>query len=37
MFATDANDYALLDVRTIELMSGDAHPDEDGAAVPNHG
>lgn len=37
MFATDANDYALLDVRTIELVSGDAHPDEDGAAVPNHG
>ncbi|HEY2023141.1 type VI secretion system accessory protein TagJ [Paraburkholderia sp.] len=37
MFASDANDYALFDVRTIELMSGDAHPGEDGAAVPDHG
>jgi type VI secretion system protein ImpE len=37
MFATDANDYALFDVRTIELMSGDAHPEQDGAAVPDHG
>jgi type VI secretion system protein ImpE len=37
MFASDANDYALFDVRTIELMSGDAHPEQDGAAVPDHG
>jgi type VI secretion system protein ImpE len=37
MFASDASDYALFDVRTIELMSADAHPEEDGAAVPNHG
>jgi type VI secretion system protein ImpE len=37
MFASDTDDYALLDVRTIELMSGDADPEEDGAAVPDHG
>ncbi|MGF6964879.1 type VI secretion system protein ImpE [Paraburkholderia sp. WC7.3g] len=37
MFASDSNDYALFDVRTIELMSGDAPPEQDGAAVPDHG
>jgi len=37
MFASDTNDYALFDVRTIELMSVDAHPEEDGAAGPDHG
>ncbi|MBB5447178.1 MULTISPECIES: type VI secretion system accessory protein TagJ [unclassified Paraburkholderia] len=37
MFASDANDYALFDVRTIELTSGDAPAEQDGAAVPDHG
>ncbi|MDH6152692.1 MULTISPECIES: type VI secretion system accessory protein TagJ [Paraburkholderia] len=37
MFASDANDYALFDVRTIELTSGDAPAEQDGAAAPDHG
>ncbi|MBB5502375.1 type VI secretion system accessory protein TagJ [Paraburkholderia sp. MM5384-R2] len=37
MFASDANDYALFDVRTIELTNGDAPPEQDGAAAPDHG
>ncbi|MFP4891752.1 type VI secretion system accessory protein TagJ [Paraburkholderia sp. EG304] len=37
MFASDANDYALFDVRSIELTSGDAPAEQDGAAVPDHG
>ncbi|NIF81452.1 virulence protein SciE type [Paraburkholderia sp. Cy-641] len=37
MFASEANDYALFDVRTIELESRAADPEENGAAVPDHG
>jgi type VI secretion system protein ImpE len=37
MFTSDVNDYALFDVRTIELTSGDMHPEEGGAAVSSHG
>jgi type VI secretion system protein ImpE len=37
MLATDANDYALLDVRTIELMVDAPRSDQGGvAAVPDH-
>ncbi|KVP58481.1 virulence protein SciE type [Burkholderia ubonensis] len=37
ILATDANEYPLLDVRTIELHASPPLPDDDGDAAPHHG
>ncbi|MFM0277675.1 type VI secretion system accessory protein TagJ [Paraburkholderia sediminicola] len=37
MLTSEANDYALFDVRTIELMGADTLSEENGAAVPGDG